>query len=1751
MAIGWYSDQFDSAISPWTTLGPLAVVVSFSLLQEGYTDLSRHRSDARTNEFPCVVLRRADVLDAMGGKRDEDIFNGEDIKVNLNRTFPSPMNRGGSRRSALQPPSAEEATVAFQKIRRKDMNAGDLVIIRNREMVPADIILLASASEGGIAYIETSSIDGETNLKLRTSPQLPASAAGSTVHGPSDRNLMSEELSPHQVTESLPQAIKRITRFSVLGHPDGVSALENPFNGEDGGDFSQASNPDHKKRRNSLSKMLDQVSPRNLMTKEDEDQNQGCVATTQNMVAALTSEPPNPSVNTYSGKLTLPPTCDKSPSVHIPLTADNILLRGAVLRNTEWAIGVACFTGTDTKLVQNSVKTPSKFSQIDILINKTVYLVLFIMLIVVLCLSAAAVYSNEGEFDNLWYAGYSTNSTLKWQYLPDLDAPVWNAKTPNFGQNVVLYITLLNNFVPLSLYITVEVITFALMFFINLDLNMYHEETDTRALARSTIVTDLGQVQYVFSDKTGTLTCNIMKFKRCSVDGMIFGAPIEKAAPRGEEEEDEAHPFHPLRQLLVGDVSARKEVSVAGLEGMGNSGAVSNGDVATSGDRLTFNAEFFLRVMSICHTVVVEKEQDPHNVGGEETEANSSHHSGFRGWVKKKLSSLSTDTTDKMDAKDKKHITEGTSFDDESDDADLKRSKSSETTVKGEGGAPGGFCYQAESPDEEALVSEASSTYDFQLLGRDSSGVRISCKSGSILQDTSVTNGLKSGSLTVKQLAAVTASVDGDESPLQTPVTATKARIETWEVLAVNKFDSDRKRMSVLVRSPPELGSVPMLLCKGADSSMLDPEVCDSPALVPEEGATDEVLQTSIEFGMPPSSITKEDRGLSIGSNTGHLSTVREIGDNGEDNTNDSALARNAKNICNEDEQEWEMSTMLGIQCHIGDFATEGLRTLVLGVRILTEFDCDAWLEKYTAASTSIRNRDEKLTAAALDIERGLHIVGATAIEDKLQDGVPDTISKLEEAGIKLWVLTGDKRETAIEIGYSTKVLTPDMHLTEVAAGDVDKIRTLVAMEFIRLVKIGKLSDYSKSSLEQPNKIGGSILLLRRPIGRFRRYIWRAIRQFYRTYIRSIWSKTDHKEDDILSDCEEAVEEKKRMLDPRLRRKAVRALADEIIQKYLDSPEGKSERMLRVMSLSTSMAVGQIGSDTEPLTVARSGTFGEDDDEVSRSSGSIPSVFGRATGAKELLKSGRFSMSQVRSLSIANLTADEADREAPVVDEDALSLASFVPDTKGQESLLFDKKRRSILERVFAVDREVRHGHLNRHVRKSQRPVTAASTVNNVTSRSVIKQDVPRALVIEGAALSHLLGDPLLEQMIFSVGSSCDAVIACRVSPKQKALLVKMVRNYVSPTPVTLAIGDGANDVGMIQEAHVGVGISGLEGQQAVNSSDFAIAQFRYLQDLLLIHGRWSFMRMSVTVLFSFYKNLILAGLLTVFSSQSLFSGTPIFDMWVISMFNFVAGFPILFYGLFDRDLEREYVLRHPEVYSCGRNNELITLRTTFRWLLMIFAHVATLYFFSVPTLTGGGGTTSGFSGLMSNKDRDVPGDGEGGDLKTMGTALYTYMIIMLGFKILLESKGIINGRWPAFTCSKKRGEGFFNRVAYTWVGIGWLSIGFLFFALYTYQLVGRNPNLSQFSPFTMVTYHTYNCRSLTWMLVLLVPVACLVFDAAGKLFSNMNFPTQNQIHMELASKEVIARKKAAKKGELIDESEAEGDGDLEMSMTV
>jgi magnesium-transporting ATPase (P-type) len=147
-----------------------------------------------------------------------------------------------------------------------------------------------------------------------------------------------------------------------------------------------------------------------------------------------------------------------------------------------------------------------------------------------------------------------------------------------------------------------------------------------------------------------------------------------------------------------------------------------------------------------------------------------------------------------------------------------------------------------------------------------------------------------------------------------------------------------------------------------------------------------------------------------------------------------------------------------------------------------------------------------------------------------------------------------------------------------------------------------------------------------------------------------------------------------------------------------------------------------------------------------------------------------------------------------------------------------------------------------------------------------------------------------------------------------------------------------------------------------------------------------------------------MAGCLIVFNGETLFSGTPLFDEWVIAVLNFVCGFPILLLGMFDRCLEKDYIRKNPIVFQPTRQNELITLRVLIRWVIMTFAHIFVLYYGTIPQLSLGGGMSSAFFGLMRDTDQDLPGDGEGGDLQSVGTVTFTCMIILLAYKVSLSS---------------------------------------------------------------------------------------------------------------------------------------------------
>ncbi|CAH8541080.1 unnamed protein product [Schistosoma rodhaini] len=335
---------------------------------------------------------------------------------------------------------------------------------------------------------------------------------------------------------------------------------------------------------------------------------------------------------------------------------------------------------------------------------------------------------------------------------------------------------------------------------------------------------------------------------------------------------------------------------------------------------------------------------------------------------------------------------------------------------------------------------------------------------------------------------------------------------------------------------------------------------------------------------------------------------------------------------------------------HLENFAKTGLRTLCIAWTEVDPAFYNKWVVDFYKASTALNDREAKLELVANEIEQNLQLLGATAIEDKLQTGVPHTISNLMRAGISIWVLTGDKQETAINIGYSCQLLTQSISLLTMNTKSLDQTR------------------------EQ----------------------------------------------------------------------------------------------------------------------------------------------------------------------LVNLIEDFGDR---------------------------------------------------------------------------LRMENDFALIVDGQTLEFALLCECREQFL-DVALSCKSVICCRVSPWQKAQLVKLVRQSIKDA-VTLAIGDGANDVGMIQAAHVGVGISGMEGRQAACASDYAIAQFRFLNKLLLVHGAWNYNRLTKLILYSFYKNVCLYLIQFWFAILSGFSGQIVFERWSIGLYNVIfTAAPPMALGLFDRSCSVNNCLKYPELYK-------------------------------------------------------------------------------------------------------------------------------------------------------------------------------------------------------------------------------------------
>lgn len=223
-------------------------------------------------------------------------------------------------------------------------------------------------------------------------------------------------------------------------------------------------------------------------------------------------------------------------------------------------------------------------------------------------------------------------------------------------------------------------------------------------------------------------------------------------------------------------------------------------------------------------------------------------------------------------------------------------------------------------------------------------------------------------------------------------------------------------------------------------------------------------------------------------------------------------------------------------------------------------------------------------------------------------------------------------------------------------------------------------------------------------------------------------------------------------------------------------------------------------------------------------------------------------------------------------------------------------------------------------------------------------KDAAYSLIIDGKALTYALEKDLKDKLL-ELAVQCASVICCRVSPKQKALITRLVKEGTGKT--TLGIGDGANDVGMIQEADIGIGISGVEGMQATMASDFSIAQFRFLEQLLLVHGSWCYKRLALMICYFFYKNISFGLTLFYYEAYTVFSGQPAYNDWYMSLFNCIfTSLPVIALGIFEQDLAADVKLQFPALYQQGAQNKLFGWDRILGWISNAFCSSLIIFFF-------------------------------------------------------------------------------------------------------------------------------------------------------------------------------------------------------------
>lgn len=268
-------------------------------------------------------------------------------------------------------------------------------------------------------------------------------------------------------------------------------------------------------------------------------------------------------------------------------------------------------------------------------------------------------------------------------------------------------------------------------------------------------------------------------------------------------------------------------------------------------------------------------------------------------------------------------------------------------------------------------------------------------------------------------------------------------------------------------------------------------------------------------------------------------------------------------------------------------------------------------------------------------------------------------------------------------------------------------------------------------------------------------------------------------------------------------------------------------------------------------------------------------------------------------------------------------------------------------------------------------------------------------LIIDGATLSAVMrpgqegsNSGNYKEKFLEICRNCSAVLCCRMAPLQKAQIVKLIKAS-EEHPITLAIGDGANDVSMILEAHVGIGIMGKEGRQAVRNSDYAIPKFKHLKKMLLVHGHYYYIRISELVQYFFYKNVCFIFPQFLYQFFCGFSQQPLYDTAYLTLYNIsFTSLPILLYSLIEQHINMDILKKDPCLYRDIAKNSLLRWPTFIYWTVL-GVYDAIVMFFGAYFLFDN--TTFTSNGQMFGN-------------WTFGTLVFTVLVFTVTFKLALDT---------------------------------------------------------------------------------------------------------------------------------------------------